>query len=381
MRSFLNRNLIFIALALVTWGIGEGMFINFQPIYLAEFGSNPQQIGFILGAFGVAMAITHVPAGHFADRFGRKPMLLGAWGLGLIAGVVMALATTLPVYVAGMLIYGLTAFVSSPLSSYVTAARGKWDVRFVLALTTASYNIGMALGPLPAGWIGEHYGLRYSYFIVVGIFVISNVFLWFIQDQPIDHHDPGSPPESVLSNTRLIGFIGVMGLAVFAMYLAQPLTANFLYDVHGLELDKLGIVFMVGAAGNALVSVFLSMFRPRIGYPLAQVFVALFALLIWRGAELPAFLLGYFLLGGFRASRPLASAQARSLVHESQMGLTFGLMETVSAIVVIVTPPLAGFLYTRDPASPYPLSLGLLAVSALVGLILIPRLSPPLKTD
>jgi MFS family permease len=377
----LNRNFVFIALALFTWGIGEGMFINFQPIYLSEFGSNPQQIGFILGAFGAAMAITHIPAGHFADRFGRRPMLLAAWAVGLLAALVMALATTLPVFVAGMLLYGLTAFVSSPLSSYVTAARGKWDVRVVLALTTASYNVGMALGPLPAGWIGEHYGLRYSYFVVVGLFIISNVFLRFIHDQPIDRHDPEAPPESVLSNTRFIGFLGVMGFAVFAMYLAQPLTANFLYDVHGLELGKMGIVFMVGAAGNALVSLLLSLFRPRIGYPLAQVFVGLFALLIWRGADLPAFLLGYFLLGGFRASRPLATAQARALVHESQMGLTFGVMETVSAVISIVTPPLAGFLYARDPASPYPLALGLLAVSALTSLMLLPRLSPPLTTN
>ncbi len=369
----MNRNLLFIALALFTWGIGEGMFFNFQPIYLAELGSDPQQIGLILGAFGAAMAITHIPAGHLADRFGRRPMLVAAWAMGLVAAIVMALATTLPFFVVGMLAYGLTAFVSSPLASYVTAARGKWSVGLALALTSATFNVGMALGPFPAGWIGEHYGLRTVYFFVAAIFAISNVIMWSIQGQPLDHHDPNDPPVSVLSNVRFLGFLVVMGLAVFAMYLAQPLTANFLRDVRGLSLQEMGLIFMVGAAGNALVSVFLSLFRPRLSFPIAQIFVGLFALFIWRGTDVYAFLLGYFLLGGFRAARPLASAQARALVHESQMGLTFGVMETVNALIFIVTPPLAGFLYERDPALVYPLSLGLLVLSVFVTVIFAPR--------
>jgi hypothetical protein len=29
----MSRNLILIALSLVTWGIGEGMFIYFEPLY------------------------------------------------------------------------------------------------------------------------------------------------------------------------------------------------------------------------------------------------------------------------------------------------------------------------------------------------------------
>ncbi|MEW6242576.1 MAG: MFS transporter, partial [Chloroflexota bacterium] len=124
----MNRNLLFIAIALFTWGIGEGMFFNFQPIYLAELGSDPQEIGFILGAFGAAMAVTHIPAGHLADRLGRRPLLVSAWTMGLLSTLVMAMARDLPLFVVGMLGYGLTAFVASPLSSYTTAARGNWSV-------------------------------------------------------------------------------------------------------------------------------------------------------------------------------------------------------------------------------------------------------------
>ena len=142
----MNPNLVYIAFALLFWGIGEGMFINFIPIYLSKnFLLGEQQIGFVLGAFGFFMAITHIPSGHLADRLGRRPLLVTAWLLGLFSTLLMGLASSLPLYLVGAFVYGLTAFVASPLSSYVTAARGDWSVSMALSLTTATFNTGMAL--------------------------------------------------------------------------------------------------------------------------------------------------------------------------------------------------------------------------------------------
>jgi MFS family permease len=370
----LNRNLLFVAVALLTWGFGEGMFFNFQPIYLKTLGSSEQQIGLILGAFGAAMAITHIPAGRLSDRMGRRPLLWIAWVMGLVATVVMALARELPMFVTGMLLYGLTAFVSSPLSSYVTAARGKWSVTTALALTTVTFNAGMILGPVTGGWIGDHYGLRAVYAVAAWLFVVSTFFIFFIQSQPIDHHDPEAPPPGLLSNTRLMSYLGIVTFAVFAMYLAQPLTPNFLEDVRGLSLGKVGIIFTFGALGNAVLSLLLSRAKPYGGFLVAQAMVAAFTVIIWRYTNLPVLALGYFLLGGFRAARPLAMAQARALVHESQMGFTYGIMETLNAVVFIVTPPLAGFIYAKAPTMTYTFSLGLIAVSVLISSILPRRL-------
>ncbi len=368
----MNRNLLFVAFALLTWGFGEGLFFNFQPIYLKELGSNEQQIGLILGAFGAAMAITHIPAGRLADRIGRRPLLVFAWITGLASTVIMALARELPLFIVGMMGYGLTAFVASPLGSYVTTARGNWSVGTALSMTTATFNMGMVLGPITGGWIGDHFGLRSVYFVAAGMFVVSVVFIFLIQDQPIDHHDPESPPVNLFNNTRLKSFLGVVAFAVFAMYIAQPLTPNFLEDVRGLSLSNIGFVFAMGALGNAVLALTMSRFKPHLGFVLAQVLVAAFAFIVWQATDAPVLALGYFLLGGFRAARPLAMAQARALVHQSQMGLTYGVMETIYAMIFIVVPPLAGFLYARDPFMTYPLALVLIAVSVLISAI-VPR--------
>ncbi|HLF75088.1 MAG TPA: hypothetical protein VI524_12120, partial [Anaerolineales bacterium] len=61
-----------------------------------------------------------------------------------------------------------------------------------------------------------------------------------------------------------------------------------------------------------------------------------------------------------------AMAQARELVHDSQMGVTYGIMETIGSIIFILTPPLAGLLFERDPMLVYPLAIGLIVVSIVV---------------
>jgi hypothetical protein len=101
--------------------------------------------------------------------------------------------------------------------------------------------------------------------------------------------------------------------------------------------------------------------------------VGLFAVLLWKGSALPWYAMGYFLLGGFRAARILVFAQIRSLTHQAQMGLAYGITETVNAGAMILSPLLAGYLYVRSPESIYPLSLGLLLASMALSYAVAPR--------
>ena len=180
---------------------------------------------------------------------------------------------------------------------------------------------------------------------------------------------------SLWNNKRFISFVAVVAFAIFAMYLSQPLSPNFLTSVRKLNLSDAGFIFSAGALGNSLIALAFSRIKPRGGFLLAQALVAIFAFIMWKGAGLPIFMLGYFLLGGFRAARPMALAQARRLVHPSQMGLTYGAMDTVSSIIFIAAPPIAGFIFERDPFTIYPLAAALILVSILIGYFFSPRSS------
>jgi MFS family permease len=307
--------------SLFTWGIGEGMFIYFQPIYLQQLGASTMTIATVFSAFGLAMMLAHIPAGIMADRIGRKPIIIAAWTSGLIATWVMAMARTLPAFIVGVLLYGLTAFVSAPLNSYVTAARGKLSPARAMTLMSAAFNFGAVLGPISGGWIGERFGLRFVYMVAACIFLVSTGIVVFIRSQPCDRHDPAAPPPKLWTNTRFITLVGIVFVAMFVMYLPQPLTPKFLQNERGLSLGSIGLLGSVGSFGNAALNLVLGQYTARSGFLLAQVSVAAFSLLLWKGSGVPWYALGYFLLGGYRAARSFIYAQARPLVHPAQMGL------------------------------------------------------------
>jgi len=368
----MNRSLIWLGAALFVWGIGEGMFFLFQPIYLQQWGASPIEIGLVLGGVGATMTLAHIPAGHLSDRLGRRPMMLAAWMVGTMATLIMAAAAHFALFVVGMLLYGFTAFVVSPLDSYVTAARGHWSVGRALTFIGMTFNAGAVLGPFSGGWIADHFGLRAVYFLAAGLFVLSTLLVWSIEPQPCDAHDPANPPLHLWANHRYLAFLGIYFIVALATYVPQPLTPNFLQNQRGLSLTRIGQLGSLGGLGNTAFNFLLGHLEARRGFVLGQMSVAAFALLMWRGSGIEWFALAYFLLGGYRALRGLGVAQVRPLVHESQMGLAYGAAEMLGSLTTLLAPPLAGFLYARGPTLMYPVGLVLIAFGIAMSLIFVP---------
>lgn len=369
----MKRDLILIGIAMFAWGLGEGLFIYFQPIYLQQLGADPIMIGTILGGFGLTMTISHIPAGYLADRIGRKPLIIAAWTTGTIAAWVMALAPSLPYFVAGMFIYGMTLFVMSPLQSYMTAARGKLSVGRVITLMSAGFNLGAVIGPLLGGWIGDQFGLRQAYYVAGVIFLISWVVMIFIRPQPVERTESMAMSTRRIFSPRYLVYLGVIFLAVFAMYLPQPLTPNYLSNQGGYDLSQIGLLFSVSSVGVVILNLVLGSMPALTGFLLGQAAVIVFTLILWWTSGLAWYLLGFFMLGGYKTARNLGMAQVRELVPSDKMGLAFGFGETVGASAVILAPIAAGFLYTQNPILMYAVGFGLLVISIFVSAQFSPK--------
>lgn len=370
----MSRDLILVALAMMTWGIGEGMFLYFEPLYLEELGAGPVLIGAIIGGIGLAMTISHLPAGLLADRYGRRPLLFAAWGLGTLATWMMALASSLPAFVIASALYGFTSFVIVPLNSYITAARGRWSVGRAITLISAAFNLGAILGPLLGGWIGNELGLRRTFFFAALFFVLSTLIILFIRPQPVEKlaleqkHNGWRD----LLNPRYTRYLFVVFIAMFFMYLPQPLSQNFLQNERGVNLAGIGQLIAARSAGVVLLNLVLGQMNARTGFLLAQFLMGLFSLLVWQGTGLPWYMMGYLLLGSYQTARSLATAQGRALIDEARMGLGYGMIETVSSTAIILAPPLAGFLYSQNPTWIYSISLGLIGLAFVSSTLLSP---------
>lgn len=121
------------------------------PVIAAEVGAGQTELGWIAGAFGVALAGALLPAGRSADRFGRRRVLiLGLLTFG-IANVVLPLAGT-PVPVIGLQVVaglGAAAVLPTALTILVDAfpaSRRSTAVSVWAVTTSLSATVGALAG-------------------------------------------------------------------------------------------------------------------------------------------------------------------------------------------------------------------------------------------
>ncbi len=359
----MTRDFLLILVSMFVWGMGEGMFTYFQPLYLQQWGASPVMIGGILGTVGLAITAVQAPAGYLGDRIGTRPLLWASWVLATGFVWMMALANSLPVFATALVFYGLTAAMVAPINSYITGIRGRVSIGRALALTYGAWQLGSVFGPLVGGKVGEESGMRSIYFIAAGILTVSTAVVLFIRPLPVHPEVPAPGKSQILRNPHFMLFIGIMAAAVFATYLPYPFTSNFLQNQRGLSLAAIGQLGALSSLGSALLALTLAHLNPSLVLLIGQACVGVFALLLWRGTGMAWYGLGAFFFGGYRLSRSMTSALARRLIPAGEIGLAYGLMETANSSATILAPIAAGFLYQQNPILIYPASLAAIGIA------------------
>lgn len=364
----MSRDLKVVSAAMLTWGLGEGMFYIFQPLYLQQFGADPILIGTILGISGLVMAIGQVPAGLLADKIGRRPLMWFSWFSGLVAAWIMALAPSLTLFVVGMLLYSVTSSVMAPLNTYVQGARGKWTVGRAVSFVSASYNIGGILGPILGGLIGENFSLRSVYYLAGVIFTISSTIILLAGKQEVMAQSRRKGENHLLQNRQFLGMLAMILLVMTAVTTPQSLAANFLQNQRGLSLSSIGQLGALGALGSVILMLVLGHMQAGSAMLIGQVALMAYTLLLWRGGSILWYSLGYIFLGGYRLTRAMTVALVRPVVREREVGLAFGLVESLNSLAAVIAPVLAGLLYDWQPVSIFPASLIVLVLSFTLSL-------------
>ena len=317
----MSRDLKIVSGAMLAWGLGEGIFLIFQPLYLQQFGADPILIGTILGINGLVMALVQIPAGYLADKIGCRPVIWFNYFVGVVATWMMALAPSLGFFVAGLLLYGLTLSVMAPLNSYVQGARGNWSVGRAVSFVSAAYNFGGILGPIIGGAVGEMFNLRTAYFVAGIVFTISTAIILFAGKQPVTESEKVEGETHLFRNKRFLGMLVMIFLVMFAVTLPQPLAPNFLQNQRGLSLSRIGQLGSLGALGSVLLMLIFGSLQSGVALMIGQIGLMLFSLSLWQGLGLLWYSLGYLALGGYRLCRAMTVALVQPVVRAREVGL------------------------------------------------------------
>ncbi len=367
----MSVDLLLITASLFTWGLGEGLFFYFIPLSLQEWGADPILIGAVLGGIGLAISIAQIPAGWLSDRFGPRYLLWGAWTLGTLAALLMALASSLGMFIIGLWLYYFSAFAVAPMNSYIVLVRGKLSIPRALTLVSGFFNVGAAAGPFIGGLIADKWELQSIYMVSSLIFIISTALIFFIKNQKQSIKAIELTKKSSILNYKFLMFVILAMITVFILYLPQPLTSNYLQNVKLLTKPQIGLLGSIGNIGNALAAIALGGINPAVGLLLGQASVLIYSFILWQTSNVSLFGVAYFILGGYRLARIMITSVIRTFVDDHEVGLGFGILETACGLSIILAPILAGLLFNIDSALPYKASILLVILLIILSVVFV----------
>lgn len=375
----IGRDTRLIMISYILWGVGEGLWMFLQPLYVKSLGATPAQTGFVIGMWGVGRLLFILPAGILADRWGARYMLLPGWFMGLAGVVIIALAPDWRWAAPGFLVYGISAIAIPVTNLYLAQAtrhdptrRADVPIQVSLTLLWAVYSLGIVVTPAIGGWIGDRLGLRAVFLISVVWFALSLIAAVGTQAYPIPERPPhGYGYDGMLRQWTIRAAFGLITLGFVAVLVGQALASQYLEEVRGFSRTMIGLFGSVNALGTAVFSLLLGRLTAWRGFFISLLLVlASFIALMLTGA-LPAVLFGAFLLGAYYTTRPLATSVISAYVREHQRGMAYALVDTLAGLGTVIGTNAAGRLYSLDPHGPFLAGgVGIVGVTAL-GVILL----------
>ncbi|PEF35740.1 MFS transporter [Bacillus sp. AFS094228] len=161
------------------------IFIPFLPVYLADQGLRPAQIGFIIGTGGFVTLITQPLWGMISDktRTIRKVLLLLIFFSSVIGYFLYDSSSYLQLILFAMLLY----FFLMPIDPLTES------LNFTMAENSGiSYGsirtygaLGYAVISLITGYVMSYFGANSLAFLFAGIGLISFIVSWMMPDAPV----------------------------------------------------------------------------------------------------------------------------------------------------------------------------------------------------
>ncbi len=230
-----------------------GMVVLALPLYAKdELDRGSAAIGIAMGAASLTAILLSTLAGRFADRHGRRPLLLsGAIGM---AACYLALALTPELSgVIGVRLFAGAAEATFVVGAYTVVAdiapedrRGE-----ALSLVTLASYIGLTIGPVLADLVLGDGRYTAVWLVAAGLVLVSIAMIaTFRETKPHVEHaaSPGwLPPRGALFPGLLV-LVGVLGFAGFV-------TFGALY-ARDLGIDRPGLIFALFGGVICLVRAF-----------------------------------------------------------------------------------------------------------------------------
>jgi len=245
-RSRPDRILVWMCVLIAVNQLGFGGIVPVLALYARSFDVSQSAIGVAIAVYGLARFVLAMPAGRLADGLGRRPALAIGGLLTAAGNLLCAYAASFAVLVAGRFVAGAGAglvliagqIVLADIST--PARRGR-----TMAVYQGVFLFAVSIGPLPGGFLAEHYGLRAPFlaYAIMGVLVAATAWVFI----PETSSSGGAEIEEAgavafLSQIRILTtHSGFMFVSLVSFMNAVARTGGLFNVIPVLAHDRLGL--------------------------------------------------------------------------------------------------------------------------------------------
>ncbi len=334
-----------------------------------------RELGLVLGAIGLGVAVSELPWGLLTDRFGDRPVLLSgllgtAAALAAMAWFVVPSATAVPSLgwlVVAMCIVGLLGGSVNGSSGRAVMSWFKEGERgLAMSIRQTAVPLGGGIGALALPWLAANRGFAAVYGVLAAMCAITAIFAWkWLRDPPFETPAPAaqalntaplgsSTPTTPLTDTHIWRFVFGIAILCIPQFAVLTFATVFLHDFAKLGIGGISATMGAVQLGAMIMRVLSGRITDRLKNRRAYLRVsalvaagsfAALALAAYASLE-PSLLAAIIVVAGICVSawHGVAYTELATMAGTARAGTALGMANTVVYAGLFATPFAIGHL-------------------------------------
>ncbi|MFU1793615.1 MFS transporter [Paenibacillus azoreducens] len=380
----MNKSLIVLMINMFIAMLGIGLVIPILPKLLEDFHAGGTAAGYLIAASGLTQFLFSPIAGEWADKYGRKRMIVLGLLLFTLSQFIFAIASVMWMLYLSRFLGGIGAAMMVPAMMAYVADSTTEDTRGKgLGLLGAAMSLGFVIGPGIGGFLAD-LGLRAPFYIAALIAAIATILSVVMLKETLSLERRQAAKNSNVKREGIVKQLISSVKAPYFIYLILVFTLTFglvnfeaifsLYvdNKYAYTTKEISIMITVGSlVGVIIQGAFINKLLHRFGenklINVSFLISAITMVLMLLSGNFWYNMLMILVFFTFTSiMRPAINTMLSKMAGPEEQGFVMGMNNAYMSLGNIFGPALAGILFDVHMNLPYSFGAIILVLSLLL---------------
>ncbi len=246
--------------------LSTDLYLPSLPALATDFGRSEADAQLTLSVFLAGFGLAQLAYGPLSDRFGRRPVMLGALVIYFASSLACMFAPSLEVLVASRLVQSLGACAGPVIGrAIVRDVYGPHEAARVMAYMSGAMAVGPMLGPTLGGFLTVWFGWRANFAALSLFSALQLLAVILLLAETNEQRDPAATRlarivvnyQHLASSARYLGFLASSSAAYSGLFAFISGSSFVLIGSYGMTPQAYGGAFgfvVTGYIVGAMVS-------------------------------------------------------------------------------------------------------------------------------